>query len=72
MAVGVTEGGLAVITSANARKRHINHQSSFGPTCRLVSSLEVGPRAIVGTLKQGHLLLQYEDVIPMRLSLVAW
>ena len=43
MAVGVTEGGLAVITSANTRKRRANHQSSFGPTCRLVSSPEVGP-----------------------------
>jgi hypothetical protein len=51
MAVGVTEGRLAVITSASARKRRANHQSSFGPTCRLVSSLEVGPGATVGTLK---------------------
>jgi hypothetical protein len=29
-------------------------QSSFGPTCRLVSSPEVGPGATVGTLKQGY------------------
>jgi hypothetical protein len=72
MAVGVTEGGLTVITSANARKRHTNHQSSFGPTCRLVSSTEVGPGATVGTLKQGYPLLQYEDTVPTRLSLVAW
>jgi hypothetical protein len=35
---GMTEGGLAVIPSANARKQHTNRQSSFGPTCRLVSS----------------------------------
>jgi hypothetical protein len=27
---------------------------------------------VVGTLKQGHLLLQYEDAVPARLSLVAW
>jgi hypothetical protein len=72
MAVGVTEGGLAVITSANARKRRANRQSSFGPTCRLISSPEVGPRATVGTLKQVYPLLQYEDAIPTRLSLVAW
>jgi hypothetical protein len=72
MAVGVTEGGLTVITSANARKRRANRQSSFGPTCRLVSSPEMGPGATVGTLKQGYPLLQYEDAVPTRLSLVAW
>jgi hypothetical protein len=72
MAVGVTEGILAVITSANAWKRRTNRQSSFGPTCRLVSSPEVGLGATVGTLKQGYPLLQYEDVVPARLSLVAW
>jgi hypothetical protein len=43
VAVGVTEGGLTVITSASARKRRANRQSSFGPTYRLVSSPEVGP-----------------------------
>ena len=72
MAVGVTEGGLAVITSARARKRRTNRKSSFGPTCRLVSSPEVGSGATVGTLKQGYPLLQYKDVVPTRLSLVAW
>jgi hypothetical protein len=72
MAVGMTEGGLAVITSANARKRRTNRQSSFGPTCRLVSSPEVGTGATVGTLKQGYPLLHYEDAIPTRLSLVVW
>jgi hypothetical protein len=72
LAVGVTKGGLAVITSANARKRRANRQSSFGPTCRLVSFPEVGPGATVSTLKQGYPLLQCEDVIPTRLSLVAW
>jgi hypothetical protein len=51
LAVGVTEGGLTVITSASARKRRANRQSSFGPTCRLVSSPEVGPGATVGTLE---------------------
>jgi hypothetical protein len=53
VAVGVTEGRLAVITLARARKRRANCQSSFAPTCRLVSSPEVGPGATVGTLKQG-------------------
>jgi hypothetical protein len=72
MADGVTKGGLAVITSTKARKRRTNRQSSFGPTCRLVSSPEVGPGATVGTLKLGYPLLQYENVVPMRLSLVAW
>jgi len=69
MAVGVTEGGLTVITSANARKRRANRQSSFAPTCRLVSSPEVGPGATVGTLKQGYPLLLYKDEEPVRLSL---
>jgi hypothetical protein len=72
MAVGVTKGGLALTTSANARKRRANRQSSFGPTFRLVSSPKVGPRATVGTLKQGYPSLQYEDVIPTWLSLVVW
>jgi hypothetical protein len=49
MAVGVTKGGLAVITSANTRKRRTNRQSSFGSICRLVSSPEVGLGATVGT-----------------------
>jgi hypothetical protein len=70
VAVGVTEGRLAVITSAKARKRRANRQSSFGPTCRLVSTPEVGPGATIGTLKQGYPLLQYEDAVPTRLSLV--
>jgi hypothetical protein len=72
VAVGVTEGGLAVSTSADARKRRANHQSSFGPTCRLASSPEVGPRATVSTLKLGYPLLLYEDTVPTRLSLAAW
>jgi hypothetical protein len=72
MAVGVTEGGLAVITSANAGKRRAIRQSSFGPTCRLVSSPEVGPGATVSTLKLGYPLLQYEVTVPTWLSLVAW
>jgi hypothetical protein len=72
MSVGVTEGGLTVTTSANTWKRRANHQSSFGPTCRLVPSPKVGPGATVGTLKQGYPLLQYEDAVSTRLSLVAW
>jgi hypothetical protein len=32
--------------------------TSFGPTCRLVSSPEVGPGATFGTLKQGYPILQ--------------
>jgi hypothetical protein len=71
VAVGVIEGGLVVITSADARKRHTNRKSSFGPTYRLVSSPKVGPGATVGTLKQGYPLLQCESTVPMRLSLVA-
>jgi hypothetical protein len=70
VAVGVTEGGLAVITSASARKKRANRQSNFGPTCRLVSSPEAGSGATVGTLKQGYPLLQYEGMESMRLSLV--
>jgi hypothetical protein len=70
VAVGVTEGGLAVVTSASAQKQRANRQSSFGPTYRLVSSPEAG--ATIGTLKQGYPLLQYEGTENMRLSLVAW
>jgi hypothetical protein len=51
MAVGVTESGLVMITSANTRKRRANRQSRFGPTCRLLSSPEAGLEATVGTLK---------------------
>jgi hypothetical protein len=72
MVVGVTEGGLAVITSARARKRRTNRQSSFGPTYRLVSSPEVGPGATIATLKQGYPLLQHKDAVPTQVSLVAW
>jgi hypothetical protein len=72
VAVGVTEGGLVMITSADARKRRANRQTSFGPTCRLVSSPEAGPGATVGTLKQGYPLLLYEGAVSTRLFLVAW
>jgi hypothetical protein len=58
--------------SASAEKQRANRQSSFGPTCRLVSSPEAGPGATVGTLNQGYPLLQYEDAVPARLSLVVW
>jgi hypothetical protein len=72
VAVGMTEGVLAVITSASARKQRANRQSSFGPTYRLVSSTEVGSGATVSTLKQGYPLLLYEGTVPARLPLVAW
>jgi hypothetical protein len=71
VAVGVTEGGLAVITS-DARMRRANRQTSFGPTHRLVSSPEAGPGATVGTLKQGYPLLQYEGPVSTWLFLVTW
>jgi hypothetical protein len=58
-----------MITSAGARKRCTNRQSSFGPTCRLISSPEVGPGATVDTLKQGYPLLLCKDAVPTRLSL---
>jgi hypothetical protein len=54
VAGGMIEGGLAVTMSASARNWHANHQSGFGPTCRLVTSPEVSPGAIVGTLEQGY------------------
>jgi hypothetical protein len=69
VAVGMFEGGLAVNTTASARKQHANRRSNFSPTYRLVSSTEVGPGATVSTLNQGYPLLQYEDTVPMRLSL---
>jgi hypothetical protein len=65
----VTEGGLAATTSASTRKRRVNHYSGFGPTCRLVSSPEVGSGATVGTLKLGYPLLLYKGEEPTRLSL---
>jgi hypothetical protein len=43
--------------------------TSFGPTCRLASSPEVGPGATVGTLKLGYPLLLYKDAVPTQLSL---
>jgi hypothetical protein len=68
--VDVTADGLAVITTASAQKQRANHRSSFGPTCRLVSSPEAGSGGTVGTLNQGYPLLQYEDTVPARLFLV--
>jgi hypothetical protein len=72
VAVGVTEGRLAVITTTSAQKQRANLQSNFGPTCRLVPSLEAGPGATVSTLNQGYPLLQHEDMVPVQLSLAAW
>jgi hypothetical protein len=66
----VTKDGLALITTASARKQRAYHRSSFGPTYRLVSSPKAGPGATVGTLNQGYPLLQYKDSVPVRLSLV--
>jgi hypothetical protein len=47
----------------------LRQSTSFGPTCRLTSSPEVGPGATVGTLKLGYPLLLYKDAVPTRLSL---
>jgi hypothetical protein len=47
----------------------LKQSTSFGPTCRLASSPEVGPGATVGTLKLGYPLLLYKDAVPTRLSL---
>jgi hypothetical protein len=71
VAVDVTEDRLAVIMTASARKQRANRRSSFGPTCRLVSSPKAGPGPTVGTLNRGYPLLQYEDTVLARLSLVA-
>jgi hypothetical protein len=69
MAVGVTMGGPAIIASTGAQEQRANRQSNFGPTCRLASSPEAGPGAIVGTLNQGYPLLKYEDAVSVRRSL---
>jgi hypothetical protein len=69
--VGVTEGEQAVITTASAQKQRANRKTNFGPTCRLVPSPNAGPGATVGTLNQGYPLLQYEDTVPVPLSLAA-
>jgi hypothetical protein len=63
MVVGVTMGGPVVIASTGAQEQRANHQSNFGPTCRLASSPEAGPGATVGTLDKGYPLLQYKDVV---------
>jgi hypothetical protein len=47
----------------------LRRSTSFGPTCRLASSPEVGPGATVGTLKLGYPLLLCKDTVPTRLSL---
>jgi hypothetical protein len=54
VAVGVTIGGPTVIVSTGAQEQQANRQSDFGPTCRLVSSIEAGPGATIGTLNQGY------------------
>jgi hypothetical protein len=60
-----------VITTASEPDQRANRQSNFGPTCKLVSSIEVGPGATVSTLNQGYPLLQYEGTMPVRQSLAA-
>jgi hypothetical protein len=50
----------------------LRQSTSFGPTCRLASSPEVGPGATVGTLKLGYPLLLYKDAVHTWLSLVVW
>jgi hypothetical protein len=57
--------------TASVRKRRANHQSNFGPTCRLVPSPEAGLGATVGALNKGYPLLQYEGTVPVRHSLAA-
>jgi hypothetical protein len=47
----------------------LTRSTSFGPTCRLASSPEVGLGATIGTLKLGYPLLLYKDKGPTRLSL---
>jgi hypothetical protein len=69
--VDVTKDGLTVITIASAWKQRANRRSSFGPTCRLVSSPQASPGATIGTLNQRYPLLQYEDTVPAQLSLIA-
>jgi hypothetical protein len=65
----MTMDGPAVIASTGAQEQRANRQSNFGPALRLASSPEAGPGAIVGTLKQGCTLLQYEDMVPVLHSL---
>jgi hypothetical protein len=64
--VGVVIGGPTVIAATGAQKQRPNRQLDSGPTCRLASSPEAGPRATVGTLNQGYPLLHHEDTTPMR------
>jgi hypothetical protein len=66
VAVDMTIGGSAVITSTGAQVQQANHQSDSSPTCRLTSSSEAGPGATVGTLNQGYPLLQYEGAALVR------
>ena len=65
VAVGMAIGGPAVIAATGAQEQRTNYQSDSGPTCRLASSPEAGPRATVGTLNQGYPLLRYEGAAPV-------
>jgi hypothetical protein len=46
--------------------------TSFGPTCRLASSPDVGPGATVGTLKLGTPCYYIKTQYPCGYLLVAW
>jgi hypothetical protein len=55
--VGATYLPAAGTDVAGGKCLKMARQSGFGPTCRLVTSPEVGPGATVGTLEQGYPLL---------------
>jgi hypothetical protein len=71
VAVSVTIGGPTVIASTGVQEQQANHQSDSGPTCRLASSPEAGPKATVGTLDKGYPLLQYKGAVHVRRLLAA-
>jgi hypothetical protein len=70
--VGVVIGGPTVIAATGTQEQRSNRQLDSGPTCRLASSPEAGPRATIGTLNQGYPLLWHEDAAPMRRLLATW
>jgi hypothetical protein len=72
MTVGVAIGGPVVIAPTGTQEQQADCQSDSGPTCRLASSLEVGPRATVGTQDQGYPLLQHEDTAPVQHLKATW
>jgi hypothetical protein len=71
MAVGMTEGGLTVNTSADARKRRVNHQSGhveakykLWPHLQARILPRSGPEGHCRYLKLGYPELQYEHAVP--------